>query len=136
MCITPPLLENTSFSQTPIFLLRAFFVDIHRNIKPRRTKKHKRARPSSALNVIAGFRRIHARAQITMVGCAHLGLALRGLNAQYIATEGSSSALLADCAEPLANAEAAAVTADSLNGRSLRGWTVDWRSHAGVSFNH
>ena len=42
--------------------------------------------------------------------------------------------MLADRAEPLANSEAAAMTAGSLDGRSLRGWTVDWRSHAGVSF--
>ena len=69
-----------------------------------------------------------------MVGCAHLGLALRGLNAQYIAAEGSNSVLLVNRAEPLANAEAAAMMAGSLNGRSLRGWTADWRSHAGVSF--
>ena len=117
-----------------VFLLRTFFVDTHRNMKPRRTETHKRTRPSSALNVVAGVRRIHARAQITMVGCAHLGLALRGLNPQYIAAEGPNSALLADRAEPLANAEAAAMMADRLNRRSLRGWTVDWRSHAGVSF--
>ena len=84
--------------------------------------------------MVAGVRRIHARAQITMVGCAHLGLALRGLNAQYIAAEGSNSVLLVNRAEPLANAEAAAMMAGSLNGRSLRGWTADWRSHAGVSF--
>ena len=69
-----------------------------------------------------------------MVGCVHFGLALRGLNAQYSATEGSNSAMLGDRAEPLANSEAAVMTADSLDGRSLRGWTVDWRSHAGVSF--
>ena len=117
-----------------VFLLRAFFVDTHRNMKPRRTSKHKRARPSSALNVVAGVRRIHARAQITMVSCAHLGMALRGLNSQYIAAEGSNAALLADRAEPLSNAEAAAMTADALDGRSLRGWRVDWSSHAGVSF--
>ena len=117
-----------------VFLLRAFFVDTHRNMKPRQVSKKKRARPSSALNVVAGVRRIHARAQITMVSCAHLGMALRGLNSQYIAAEGSNAALLADRAEPLNNAEAAAMTADSLDGRSLRGWRVDWSSHAGVSF--
>ena len=117
-----------------VFLLRAFFIDTHRNMKPRRTSKHKRARPASSLNVVAGVRRIHARAQITMVSCAHLGMALRGLNSQYIAAEGSNAALLADRAEPLSNAEAAAMTADTLNGRSLRGWRVDWSSHAGVSF--
>ena len=61
-------------------------------------------------------------------------MALRGLNSQYIAAEGSNAALLADRAEPLSNAEAAAMTADTLNGRSLRGWRVDWSSHAGVSF--
>ena len=89
---------------------------------------------SSTLNVVAGVRRIHARAQITIVGCAHLGLALRGLKAQYIAAEGPNSALLAGRAEPLANAEAAAMTDGSLHGRSLRGWTADWRAHTGVSF--
>ena len=69
-----------------------------------------------------------------MVSCAHLGMALRGLNSQYIAAEGSNAALLADRAGPLSNAEAAAMTADTLNGRSLRGWRVDWSSHAGISF--
>ena len=127
--------EDPKGHSREVFPLRAFFVDTHRNMKPRRTKKHKRARPSSTLNVVAGVRRIRARAQISMVGCAHLGLALRGLNAQYIAAEGSNSALLlAGRAEPRASAEAAAMTDGSLHGRSLRGWTVDWRAHAGVSF--
>ena len=116
-----------------VYILRAFLIETHRMMVPRR-KSSKRARPSSSLNVVAGVRRIHKRAMIEMVSCAHLAMAMRGLNAQFMQEEGSNRALLAHRMEPLNNAEAIAMTSDALQGARLPRWTVDWNSLVGISF--
>ena len=116
-----------------VYILRAFLIEIHRMMMPRR-KSSKRARPSSALNVVAGVRRIHKRAMIGMVSCAHLAMAMRGLNAQFLREEGSNRALLAHRMEPLNNTEAIAMTSDELQGARLTRWTVDWNSLTGIAF--
>ena len=109
-----------------VYILRAFLVETHREMAPRR-KKRRRAKPSSALNVATGVRRIHKRAMIKMVGCTHLAMTLRGLNAQYMKEEGSNKALLEEHKEPLNNAECRDMFRTP-NGTVLRGWTVDWDS--------
>ena len=119
--------------QREVFLLRAFLVDTHRNMRPRR-RTSKRAKPRSSLNTVAGIRRIHKRAGIEMVGCSHLGVAIRGLNRQYMDAEGKNSALLIERKEPLGNHEAAAMTDPGLQGLRLPPWQVDWSSLTGVSF--
>ena len=116
-----------------VYILRAFLIETHRMMVPRR-KSSKRARPQSSLNVVAGVRRIHKRAMIEMVSCAHLAMAMRGLNAQFMQEEGSNRALLAHRMEPLNNAEAIAMTSDALQGARLPRWTVDWNSLVGISF--
>ena len=115
-----------------VYILRAFLIETHRMMAPRRRRK-KRAKPRSALNVVAGVRRIHKRAMIDMVSCGHLAMALRGLNSQFLREEGSNKALLEERAEPLNNVECASMI-NIANGTPLRGWTVDWLSVEGVSF--
>jgi hypothetical protein len=125
--------QNAVGHRREVYILRAFLIETHRTMAPRR-KSSARARPSSALNVVAGVRRIHKRAMIEMVSCAHLAMAMRGLNAQFLREEGTNRALLAHRMEPLNNAEAIAMTADSLQGARLPGWTVDWGSLTGIAF--
>ena len=115
-----------------ILLLRCFMVDVHRNMRPRRSR-NQRARPKSALNVVGGVRRIHQRAGIDMVSSVALGTALKGLNRQYLRAEGHNGALLAERKEPLPNDEAALMLSVP-NGTVMRGWSVDWGSAPGVSF--
>ena len=115
-----------------VYILRAFLIETHRMMAPRRRRK-KRAKPRSALNVVAGVRRIHKRAMIDMVSCGHLAMALRGLNSQFLREEGSNKAFLEERAEPLNNVECASMI-NIANGTPLRGWTVDWLSVEGVSF--
>ena len=115
-----------------VLLLRSFMIDTHRNMKPRR-RTAKRARPKSALNTLAGVRRIHKRAGIDMVDGAALGMALKGLNNQYIAAEGHNGALLEERKEPLTNADAEKMLGVD-DGTPMPGWTVAWRSAAGISF--
>ena len=115
-----------------IMLMRCFLIDTHRSMKPRRNA-NKRARPRSALNTLAGVRRIHKRAMINMVDGAALSTALKGLNRQYINAEGHNGALLEQRKEPITNDEAASMTSVP-EGTSMRGWTVDWSSAPGVSF--
>mgnify|MGYP003920014363 FL=1 len=115
-----------------VYILRAFLIETHRMMAPRRRRK-KRAKPRSALNVVAGVRRIHKRAMIDMVSCGHLAMALRGLNSQFLREEGSNKALLEERAEPLNNVECASMIGID-NGTPLRGWTVDWLSVEGLSF--
>ena len=107
-----------------VFLLRAFTVYTHRNMKPRRKTRNK-AKPQSALNVVAGVRRIHKRAMLDMVSCAHLSMALKGMNRQYLATEGQA-ALLEERKEPLGNADCIKMLdCDAVDHRSIEGISFD-----------
>ena len=115
-----------------VFILRAFLIETHREMKPRRSR-NTAARPRSALNVVAGVRRIHKRAMIDMVDCTHLAMALRGLNAQFIREEGSNAALLEERKEPLNNEECAALLAVP-SGTICRRFTVNWDSTEMKSF--
>lgn len=115
-----------------VFMMRAFTVYTHRNMKPRKRSRNK-AKPQSALNVVAGVRRIHKRAQIDMVSCAHLSLALKGLNNQFLRTEGQD-ALIEERKEPLGNSDCVKML-NVPDGTAAPGWHVDRSSIAGVCFD-
>ena len=115
-----------------VYILRAFLIEAHYMMAPRRRRK-KLAKPRSALNVVTGVRRIHKRAMIGMVGCGHLAMALRGLNSQFLREERSNTALLKERAEPPNNVGGAAMMSIT-NSSPLRGWTVGWLSVEGMSF--